>query len=206
LIVHDCLFYGPGRYEHRTSHRTNMLAGINLQPGGWDATEGPLDDVLISDVTMQNVATPIILTLKPGNSAGQITVSRLSATGVYRAAMSVESWAAQPIQRFVLRDVDVEYLGGGQRDAVPPTVKQPGVDARSLPAWGCYARHVKHLLLEDVRLSCTEPDLRPVLMCEQVERLQLDAVRFPPTPDGTDPFVLHDVQQVQLRDVPAAVP
>jgi len=35
LIIHDCLFFGPGRFEHRTSrerHRTNMLAGILLQP------------------------------------------------------------------------------------------------------------------------------------------------------------------------------
>ena len=39
LIIHDCLFYGPGRFEHRTSrerHRTNMLAGLCLQPApGW---------------------------------------------------------------------------------------------------------------------------------------------------------------------------
>ena len=33
LIVHDCLFYGPGVQPHRTSNRYNMLAGINLQPG-----------------------------------------------------------------------------------------------------------------------------------------------------------------------------
>ncbi len=39
LIIHGCLFYGPGRFEHRTSrekHRTNMLAGLCLQPvRGW---------------------------------------------------------------------------------------------------------------------------------------------------------------------------
>ena len=57
LIIRDCLFYGPGLHPHRTSDRYNMLAGINLQPGAWDATKGRLDDVLISDVTMQNVAT-----------------------------------------------------------------------------------------------------------------------------------------------------
>ena len=49
LIIHDCLFYGPGQQPHRTSgekRRTNMLSGIILQPGAWDATRGPLDDVL----------------------------------------------------------------------------------------------------------------------------------------------------------------
>jgi len=33
LIIHNCLFYGPGVRPHRTSNRTNMLAGINLQHG-----------------------------------------------------------------------------------------------------------------------------------------------------------------------------
>ena len=103
LIIHDCLFYGPGLYPHRTSDRTNMLAGVILQPGAWDSTQGRLDRVLVSDNTMRNVATPFQVSLKPGNTAGEITVDRLSATGVYRAAGSVESWTDEPIERFVLR-------------------------------------------------------------------------------------------------------
>lgn len=42
LIIEDCLFFGLGREPHRSSNRTNMLAGINLQPGAWDRTEGRL--------------------------------------------------------------------------------------------------------------------------------------------------------------------
>src|SRR5208337_4074410 len=64
----DCLFYGPGRHEHRTSrekHRTNMLAGLCLQPGAWMATEGVLDDVKLSDVVMHDVTTPLHLSVKP---------------------------------------------------------------------------------------------------------------------------------------------
>ncbi|MBL7154432.1 MAG: right-handed parallel beta-helix repeat-containing protein, partial [Phycisphaerae bacterium] len=53
MIVEDCLFYGPGLHPHRTSDRRNMLSGIILQPGGWDACDGALEDVLISDVTMK---------------------------------------------------------------------------------------------------------------------------------------------------------
>ncbi len=93
LIVHGCLFYGPGTRPHRTQDRKNMISGIILQPGAWDASEGALEDVLISDVTMRNVQSPVTIFLKrAGNTAGDITVSRLTATGVYRAAASVESW------------------------------------------------------------------------------------------------------------------
>ncbi len=45
------LFRGPGEQPHRTSvekRRTNMLSGIILQPGAWDATTGLLDDVLLA--------------------------------------------------------------------------------------------------------------------------------------------------------------
>ncbi len=133
LIIHDCLFYGPGRFPHRSSGRTKMLAGIILQPGAWDRTTGRLDDVLISDVTMRNVQSPLQLWLKPGNAAGRVTVERLSATGVYEAAISAESWGESRIERLVLRDVSVEFAGGGTADQATRAVRPPGVDARLCP-------------------------------------------------------------------------
>src|SRR5438093_4440210 len=56
LTVANNLFRGPGEQPHRTSgekRRTNMLSGIILQPGAWDATRGLLDDVLLVDNVMQ---------------------------------------------------------------------------------------------------------------------------------------------------------
>ncbi|MFC1635691.1 glycoside hydrolase family 28 protein, partial [Planctomycetota bacterium] len=171
LVIHDCLFYGPGVYPHRSSKRHNMLAGLNLQPGAWDATQGTLDDVMISDVTMHNVATPFHFSLKPGNTAGRIVVNRATATGVYRAASSVESWAETAFENVVFWDVTIEYKGGGSREQARMKVKSPGVDARSLPAWGFYVRKVGNLQFDNVRLRCEKDDLRPVLICDGIERL-----------------------------------
>jgi len=193
LIIHNCLFYGPGVEPHRTSNRYNMLAGINLQPGAWDATQGELDDVFISDVTMHKVTTPFHFMMKPGNTAGRITVSRVSATGVYRAACSVESWAETPFESVTFRDVDIEFEGGGTPETAPREVKAPGVDARPLPAWGFYARNVERLTLEDVRLACVKPDARPVMICEDVNELTVDTLRFPRCDGVPNPVVLKDV-------------
>lgn len=93
-----------------------MLAGINLQPGAWDATKGELDDVFISDIAMTNVTTPFHFMMKPGNTAGRITVTRASATGVYRRPARSESWAETPFKDVVFRDVDIEFEGGGAAD------------------------------------------------------------------------------------------
>jgi polygalacturonase len=198
LIIRNCLFYGPGVQPHRTSNRYNMLAGINLQPGAWDKTTGDLDDVLISDITMQNVSTPCHFMMKPGNTANRITVTRLTATGVYRAACSVESWAESPFKNVTFRDVDIEFEGGGTAGRVPTQVKAPGVDARPLPAWGFYARNVENLTFEDFRMTCTRPDQRPVLICDDVNQLTLDTFRFTRCKDVNEPVVLNRVASVRL--------
>jgi len=199
LTIQDCLFYGPGVHPHRTSKRHNMLAGINLQPGAWDPTEGSLDDVLISDITMKNVATPFHFTLKRGNTAGSITVSRVTATGVYRAASSVESWAGNPFTNVVFRDVSIQYEGGGTAEQGREPVKRVGVDPRELPAWGFYARNVKNLTLEDVRLGYAREDLRPLMICEDLERLTLDNLRFPRPAGAADLLLMKNVRRVQVE-------
>jgi len=201
LIIHDCLFFGPGRFEHRTSrdqHRTNMLAGLCLQPGAWDKTEGPLDDVEISNLTMHNVTTPLHLSLKPGNTAGRISVNRLTATGVYRAAASVESWAETPIEQLTLRDVSLSFRGGGTAEQARMQVKAPGVDARPLPAWGLYARNIKKLELQNVRLFLDKDDVRPAVIGENVASLELDLFRFPASTAA--PLSLTGVRDLRLRD------
>jgi len=199
LIIHDCLFYGPGIRPHRSSNRHNMLAGLNLQPGAWDATKGSLDNVLISDITMHNVSTPFHFSLKPGNTADTIIVNRVSATGVYRAASSVESWAETAFKNVVFRDVTIEYTGGSTKKQALMSVKSPGVDARPLPSWGFYARNVKNLQLNNVRLHCEKEDLRPVLMCEDVEWLTLEDFKFPPPTEINQAFALDDVTHIQIR-------
>lgn len=205
LIVHDCLFYGPGLQPHRTSgpaRRTNMLSGIILQPGAWDATRGLLDDVLIADVTMRDVASPVTIWTKPGNPVGRVTVERLSATGVYRAAASVEGWSDAPITNVVFRDVKIEFAGGGQAGQARQPVKGPGVDARPLPAWGFYARNVERLTLEDVRLALANDDFRPALLADGVQRLDLDNFKFTRVSGVAEPLVLTNVALVKFLNLP----
>lgn len=200
LIVDHCLFYGPGLQPHRSSNRTNMLSGVILQPGAWDRTQGLLDEVLLANNTMHNVASPVTLWTKPGNPVNRVTVTGLTATGVYRSALSVESWSEAPITNVVLRVASIEFSGGGRAEQAKERVKSPGVDCRPLPAWGIYARNVGQLTLEDVRLSLAGDDLRPVVMADQVQRLNLDAVRFAHVSGVTQPVITTNVGKVLLRE------
>lgn len=209
LTIARNLFRGPGERPHLTSRerlRTNMLSGIILQPGAWDATRGLLDEVFLADNTMENVASPVTLWTKPGNSVGRVVISGLNATGIYRAALSVESWAETPITNVVVRGARLEFTGGGTAEQARLPVKGPGVDARPLPAWGVYARHVEHLVLEDVRLSLARDDLRPALFAEAVGRLVLDQVRYPALAGVEPPLVLSNVTRVVSPDASLRAP
>jgi hypothetical protein len=201
LVVHDCLFYGPGIYPHRTSKRHNMLSGIILQPGAWDASEGALEDVLISDITMKNVSSPVTVWLKrPGNTAENITVSRLTATGVYRSAASVESWTETAVGNVVFRDMSVEFVGGGKVKSQRKSVGPPHVDARALPAWGFYGRNVKDLSFENVRLSCAKKDQRSAVICDTIGKLTLDGFRLHRPAGAAVPLVFNNVRDVQAQE------
>lgn len=199
LLVDRCLFYGPGQHPHRTGGRTNMLSGIILQPGAWDQTEGLLDDVLLSNNTMHDVASPVTIWTKPGNPVGRITLAGLTATGVYRSALSVESWSDAPITNVVIRNASIEFIGGGKAEQPTQPVKGPGVDARPLPAWGIYARNIDQLTVEDVRLSLTTDDLRPVVFADSVQHLTLDNFKFPVVSGVAQPVVTTNVLKLDRR-------
>ena len=130
---------------------------------------------------------------KPGNPVGRVTVQGLNATGVYRAALSVESWAEEPIREVIFRGVTVEFDGGGTAADARREVKGPGVDARPLPGWGLYARNVATLTLEDVRLALAQDDLRPVVFADSVGTLRLENFHFPAAANVAESIVTTNV-------------
>ncbi|GAB6165837.1 glycoside hydrolase family 28 protein [Thermostilla marina] len=196
LSFESCRFQGPGEFEHQTKqnlHRTNMLAGIILQPSAWTPTPGPLEEVRIADATMDGVSCALHVSIREGNTADGLTVERLSATNVYGPAISFESWGEQPIGRVVVRDVQVNYTPDAVIDprlGRPPELQDPirkpgvGVWNRKLPVWGLYARRVEDLRIDGLRCATTAADeSRPAVLLHEVATFRFDdpakAVRAP---------------------------
>lgn len=198
LAIARCDFRGPGLFEHRTSHRTNMLAAFCLQPGAWMATTGTLDRVKLSDCTVSNVTTPFHFVLKPGNESGSILVERIRAWNAYATACSVESWSDRPFSNVVFRDVSVVFAGG-KTNRPPLKTRPPGVDARPLPVWGLYARNVTSLTLENVRLETATPDARPAMLFEKVGVVTLDRATHSAGATGEEPIVFQETGRIERR-------
>ena len=87
------------------------------------------------------------------------------------------------VENLVLENLDIRYPGKGNRglawfpitrlDQVPengdhyPEFSMFG----ELPAWGLYVRHVKGLVMKNVRFGIAEPDYRPSVVLDDVEGL-----------------------------------
>ena len=108
------------------------------------------------------------------------------------------------IENVAFSGLHLIFPGGGSRDeahAVVPELRDRYPEYHmfgTLPAYGLYLRHVKGLTFEDVTLDTATPDLRPALVGEDVE--DLDLSNFRATGSGAETLLrLRDARQVYLH-------
>lgn len=100
------------------------------------------------------------------------------------SCISITGLPGHNVEGLTLSNIHVTYPGGGtaedaSRRHVPdlkdeyPEYYMFGV----LPAYGLYAHHAKGLVLNDVRFDLSGPDLRPAIVCDDVEDLEISGFR-----------------------------
>ena len=95
LLVENCRFEGPGHYPHRTSgeaRRCNMLFGISLEPGGWGAAPGDVKSVVIRNCSMQDLSSPVSVSISKDNHAYDLTIENLDARGLTGTVSPTVCW------------------------------------------------------------------------------------------------------------------
>jgi hypothetical protein len=158
---------------------------------------GTLQDVIISDITMDNVRTPIFVRLgarmkvfREGEGRKEPGVIRKVTIRNVKAKADPESQIMPPtgvfitgipdhrIENLTLENIDIHLAGGGTReharavvDQKPDTYPEINRFGKTLPAWGFFARHVDGLTLKNVKLTLDAADLRPALVAQDVQHL-----------------------------------
>ncbi len=189
LIIQDCLIYGPGREPHRTQSRHNCLVGIIIQPGAWDAMPGPSDNILLSNLTMLNCLSPLMIISRPDHPIGRVVAERINATASYLAPVSAEGMNNDVIDHVSLRDCTFEVTEPVCTTCeVDADIPDPGNGHRPLPVWGVYGCNVNQLDLENVRLilrdlSADQIKL-PAVRCDHVAHLYTSGLHLP---EGCNP-------------------
>lgn len=158
-----------------------------------------LRNVVISDITMDNVATPIFVRLgarlksfregeqkkaRPGSITG-ILIRNVRARAAAKAQLTPPSGIfitgipGHAVGTLTLENIEIELAGGGAREHGRQVLEEkidtyPEINrfGPRLPAYGVYARHVRGLKIKGLRLRLAAPDLRPALVCHDCEDAQ----------------------------------
>jgi len=157
-----------------------------------------LKNIVISDITMDNIQTPMMFRLGSRLSVFRKNKDTQQLTGSFENVVirNVKAKSAKETQLtpasgilitgvpghyitgFMLENIEIELPGGGTAEegyhTVPEAVDQyPEIKtfAPYLPAYGIWARHVKRLNLNNVSFKLENPDLRPAFVCEDGEQI-----------------------------------
>ncbi len=174
----------------------NVVAPITLRLGGWerdpqkDITQSPAmgdtgwENGVLRNVQFQNIRATVPAVSMQGTpyEAAWRNVPKL--LGMKRSCIQVMGTPGTIIENVNFSDVHITFPGGGTaeeaaRRDVPELERQYPASYMFgiLPAYGLYARHVRGLSLHNVHFDFATPDLRPALVCDDVEDLELQNFR-----------------------------
>jgi Pectate lyase superfamily protein/Right handed beta helix region len=152
---------------------------------------GIMENISINNLTMMDVVnSPIYLTTGERNRGPGVTgpsrmrnifISSVIATGVEpTSGIQITGIPGHPIEGVRLENIRLEFKGGGTRTQaarMPPELgaSYPEPDRfGTMPAYGLFARHVRDLELANVSMSLERLDLRPPMICLDVDGLEID--------------------------------
>jgi polygalacturonase len=160
------------------------ISGISME-----SVDGShIDGIVVSNITMQDVDTPVFIRLGnrgrgldppvPGSLAN-VSISNLVATGALRTC-PIAGLPGHPVRRVSLSDLNLTFQGGEQKagglEAPEHPAKYPEATMFGvLPAYGVWARHVEGLTLRNVRLRWEQADARPPMLFDDVADLAVDS-------------------------------
>jgi hypothetical protein len=201
VLIANSIIYGPGEAEHGTSLRHRLESGFQILPhraipAGRNPNKyvapGPVDNMVLSNVTMINTSTPIFVAYSgdapySANNlgVGRIIVNGLTVLGAGKTPIYISAPAENPAKSIILNNVRITSVGGGDEAQAQGQGFSP---FSVLQAYGVYCRNVANLEMHDVRIDSQQPDLRAVLFGENIGTLEID--RFQPPPQaGAPPFL-----------------
>jgi len=164
----------------RLTAETTVISGIALEvvDGGF------MDRVVISNISMQDVQTPLFIRL--GNRSGTGTLKNVIISGITARSeslitSSITGIPGHLVENITVRDVFFEYTGGGTKaDAVITVPEKESAYPENrmfghvLPAYGLYVRHAKNLTLENIQCVTQLPDARPAFIFDDVHHVWLN--------------------------------
>lgn len=179
---------------------------------------GLMENITINNLAMMDVpAYPIYITTGKRNRGPNVTtssrmrrilISNVTATDCEpMSGIQITGLPEQPIEGLRLENIWLEFQGGGTKaDATrePPELGTGYPEPKNLgtmPAYGVFTRHVRDLELANIRVSFAKEDLRPAMVCADVDGLEIDNFKAQ-LAAGVTPARFQDVKRLVVRNSP----
>lgn len=166
-----------------------QMAGIAL----YEVDGANLQNVVIKDITMDGVIVPISIrlgsrlkTFREGDTAKpnagkirNVRIENIKAKNIEMVGMLINGIPGYPVEDLTLKNIELELPGGGTTEMAKIELpeneaKYPEFDTfgKIIPAYGIYARHVRGVKFQNVRMSLLKPDARPATIFIDVENIE----------------------------------
>lgn len=167
------------------------IAGIALEV----VDGGVMDQVVISNISMTGVQTPIFMRLgnrsNPVGSLKNVLISNITARANSLIPSAIAAVPGFYIENVVLRDMILMHTGGGTAEDVSRKVPEQETKypenrmfGHTLPAYGLYVRHAKNITVNNVQFQLAKPDARPAVWLEDVQGFYMTSPA-PVVPDAS---------------------
>ncbi len=187
-----------------------------------------LRNILISDITMDEVRTPMLFRLGSRLSVFRKNTETKQTTGIFEnvvirnvkakaddnaqltppSGILITGVPGHDITNLTLENIEITLAGGGTaedaRKVVPEAIDQyPEVKTfgPKIPAYGVWARHVKGLKLINVKFSLGSNDVRPALICEDGKEITVSNWNLPETKGAESIIRLENVSGANVNGV-----
>jgi hypothetical protein len=191
-------------------YRARVISGVAIEM----VDGGRLEGVVISNIRMQNVRTPIFI--RRGNRGGGQAVPT---PGILRGVMienvhatgSILTSSITGLPGFDVEDVTLSNIRIDSEEAGPAewTAREIPEQAKSypearmfgrLPSYGLYCRHASGLRLRDVVVNAAKGEARPALVCDDVKDAEIDNFRAASTGAELPVIKLTGSRDVAIRN------
>lgn len=192
--------------------KERLVSGIAIEmvDGGW------VDGVLVSNIRMQNVRTPLFVRLgnrgsgqerKTPGKLRSVMISDVHATGAILTS-SITGLPDHPPEQITLANVRIETMEQGKAEwtkSAVPELPEKYPAARMfgrLPSYGLYIRHAAGVQIDGLQVHSKAEDPRPMLTCDDVQDLWMDRIRGGSAAKSTEGFWIFETSGTRLYEAP----
>jgi polygalacturonase len=186
-----------------------------------------LQNVTVSDITMDNVRTPIFVrlgarlkTFRAGDAKQDVgtlehvVIRNITAKAADKSQLMPPSGIYvigipdHRVSDLTLENITITLAGGGTKADARAKVDEkidsyPEIDrfGKTLPAYGLYARHVQGLNVTGLTLKLDTPDLRPAIVCDDAADVHVSNCTISANADAESLVRLESVHGAELSKI-----